>query len=84
MNTQFGIEFLQKVNEEVTSNGQWDNGTVDNLMVADICAELRECFGTACHTDGRFITLYNSELMCTRCAKDAGDCTCKTSHNYFR
>lgn len=55
MNTQFGLEFLQKVNEEVTSKGQWDNGTVDNLMVADICADLRECFGTACHTDGRFI-----------------------------
>ena len=53
----FSTTFLLKVAAELRENKVWDNGSPDLGLVTDLCAELRESMGIACHTDGQLITL---------------------------
>ncbi len=55
--TEYSTEFLQNVTAELRLNKRWDNGAEDLAGTTEISAQLRECFGLKCYTDGRFIVL---------------------------
>ena len=56
------VQFLMEVRDELRAKGQWDNGTNDIGSVSSLCADIRECFGLECHTDGRFITMESTKI----------------------